>query len=62
MWTQDVLELFEQVKVDVDFAVDLHRFANGFGEERLNVRDAILRVSGDGHIPSDRFAVRVPNL
>ncbi len=54
------LELFEQIEVDVDLAVDGHRFAHRLREERLDVGDAVLRVHGDRHVPFDRFAVRVP--
>lgn len=37
----------------------MNRFPNGFREKRLNVRDSVLRVSGDGDVSFDGFAVRV---
>jgi hypothetical protein len=48
------------VEVNVHFAVDGHRFAHRLREEGLNVRNAVLRVDGDGDIAPNRLAVSVP--
>lgn len=53
------LELFKEIEIHVNFAVDLNSFANRFSEKRLNIRDPILRVGGDGHVALDGFSIRV---
>ena len=58
--TKYLLELFKEVKIDVDLAVNLHRFADRLREKWLNVRDAVLRISSYCHVTLDGFAVSIP--
>ncbi len=58
---KNLLELFKKVKVDVDLAVNLHRFADRLREERLNVRNSVLRIRRNRHVTLDRLAISIPS-